>query len=157
MPNYKPMLETRKCAVCSKSFQAPSYVELRFCSSACQKAASKATHERECLICKKRFLTNQPNIRYCSKACSEKSKLLREKGGARKKYRTDYRKRPVVVARKKLADMEPQVLKRKRDYWKKPEAKEQRNKRRREQYKIPEVRQAVRGYQKDWYKKRHHR
>jgi hypothetical protein len=53
--------------------------------------------------------------------------------------------------------MEPRVLKRKKDYWKKPEAKEQRNKRRKEQYKIPEVRESVRSYQKEWYRKKHHR
>ena len=157
MPNYKQMLETKKCAICGNKFQAPSYVELRFCSSTCQKAASKAKYAKECRVCKRPFLTNRVDIAYCSKACSNKSKLLREKGEARKKYRADYRKRPEVVARKRLSDMQPLVLKRKRDYLKRPGAKEQRNKRRREQYKVPEVRQAVRNYQKDWYRKKHHR
>jgi len=83
--------------------------------------------------------------------------VLCEKDEARKKYRADYRKRPEVVARKRLSDAEPRVLKRKKDYWKKPEAKEQRNKRRREQYKIPEIRRTVRQYQKDRYGKRRHR
>ena len=157
MQNYERMMEERTCPICKRRFRAPNYADIAFCSSACEEAVKRAKYKKECVICKKPFLTNQPNTLYCSERCVKKVNKARNRSEAAKIYKMKYRRKPEIMERDRVYRARPDVKARAKAYRQTPEFKERMKIYRKRYRRKPEVREYMRGYLRERYRKKHPR
>ena len=157
MQNYERMMEERTCPICKRRFRAPNYADIAFCSSACEEATKRARYKKECVICKKPFLTNQPSTLYCSERCIKKANKARNRSEAAKIYKMKYRRKPEIMERDRVYRARPDVKARAKAYRQTPEFKERMKIYRKRYRRKPEVREYTRGYQRERYRKKHPR